>query len=108
MQFGFEPLSGGPLFLPCAPDFFKLSLQVTHGLIHQQLLECPFLDVPRLVLFEVVDILHRAAEYRPLGFLARAVWYDAAELIYSIVNVASPPTLDLFLEKRSTTELRRR
>jgi hypothetical protein len=47
-----------------------LCLQVAHRLVHEQLLQCPFLDVARLVLFEMMDVLHSTRKDRAFRLLA--------------------------------------
>lgn len=98
IQLALCPLPRHPLFIPQVPHLLQLRLQIPHGLIHQKLLKGPFLNVSRFVFFKMVDVLHRTAENSALGLLARAIGYYPTELIDSLVNVATTPTLNLFLQ----------
>jgi len=98
LEFTLGPLPGHLFFVPQPPHLFQLCLQVTHRLIHQQLLERPLLDVARLVLLQVVDVLHRARQDRTLGLFTRAVRHDASELVDAFVDIASSSAFDLFLK----------
>ena len=96
-ELAFGPLPCHLLFVPQPPHLFQLRLEVAHRLVHQQLLERPLLDVARLVLLQVVDVLHRALQDCALGLFARAVGHDASELVDARVDIASPSAFDLFL-----------
>lgn len=75
-------------------------MEIAHGLIHQQLLQRPLLDVPRLVVFKLMDVLHRASKYGAFGFFATgSVGYNCGELINPLVDVPSPSSFDFFLLK---------
>ena len=95
-----EPLTGSTLIVPRPANLLELRLEVAHGLVHEQLLKRPLLDVARFVLFEVVNVLHSAGEDGTLGFLAGAVGHDAAEFVDALVDVPPPPPLDFFLQWR--------
>lgn len=97
LELALGALAGDALLLPQPPHLFQLCLQVTHRLVHEQLLERPLLDVARLVLLEMVDILHRAAEDCALGLLTRTIRNDAPKLVDPIVDVTAAAAFDFFL-----------
>ena len=70
LELSLGALARDALLVPHAAHLLELCLEVAHRLVHKQLLQGPFLDVARLVLFEVVDILNRAREDRALGLFA--------------------------------------
>ena len=106
LELAFGPLPCHLLFVPQPPHLFQLRLEVAHRLVHQQLLERPLLDVARLVLLQVVDVLHRALQDCALGLFARAVGHDASELVDALVDIASPSAFDLFLLFRKKNKVR--
>jgi hypothetical protein len=85
------------LLLPHTTHLLKLRLEVAHGLVHEELLKRPLLDIACLVFLQVVDILNSAREYRALGLLARPVRHDAPELIDPLIDIPAPSALNFFL-----------
>jgi hypothetical protein len=72
-------------------------------LVHEQLLKRPLLNVPRLILLEMVNILHRTRKDGAFRLLAGPVRNDATKFIYPFVDVPAPSALDFFLGRKSTT-----
>ena len=91
------PLTCHPLLLPETFHFIELVLHIAHGLVHEEFLESPFLNVPRLVFLEVVNVLDCAGEDGAFGFFTGTVWDDATQLVDSFVYVTSTTALDFFL-----------
>jgi hypothetical protein len=98
LQFSLKTDSHLALLVPQLLHLFELGLQVTHGLIHEELLQRPLLDISSLILLEVVDVLDGAGEDGTLGLFASSVWYDSTKLIDTLVDVPSSATLDFFLK----------
>ena len=92
-----DAFAGNPLLLPHPTHLLELRLQVAHRLVHEQLLERPLLDVPRFILFQMVDVLYGARENRALRFLSGAIRDDATKLIDPFVDVSPSTALDFFL-----------
>ena len=75
----------------------ELRLEVTHSLIHQQLLQRPLFDVPCLVLLEMVDILYSALKNSTLCLFPGSIWHDSPEFVNTFIDIAPPSALHLFL-----------
>ena len=101
LELKLESLTSGALFFPHALNLLKLILKITHGLIHQQFLQCPFLDIPSFVLFQMMNILNRASKDCTLGFFSIPTWNYSAKLVDAFVDVAATPAFDFFLFSRS-------
>lgn len=69
--------------------------QLGDGLVEQQLLESPLLDVGLFVVFELADVLHRARKDGALVLLA--VWYNLSELIDAFIDGFSAPPFNCVL-----------
>jgi hypothetical protein len=83
---------------PQPTHLLELRLQISHRLIHKQLLQGPLLNVPRFVFLEMMDILYFPRKDGAFCLLARSVWNDATELVDSFVDIPAPSALDFFLE----------
>jgi len=81
-------------------DVFKLILEIPHGLIHQQFLQCPFLDIPSFILFQMMNVLNSASKDCTLGFFSISTWNYSAEFVNAFIDIATTPAFDFFLNSR--------
>lgn len=78
--------------------------QVAHRLVHEQLFQSPLLNVPRLIVLQLVDILHGSGQHRAFRlFTTSGVRNDGRKLVDTLVDVSSPTALYLFLDVSSIT-----
>lgn len=98
---GFGFLAAMGFLLINAPHVLELGLQIAHRLIHEEFLERPFFNVPRLILFEVMNVLNRTTQNCTLGLLARAIWNDASQFVDSFVDISASAAFNFFLYKGS-------
>jgi hypothetical protein len=66
-------------------------------LIHEQLLERPFLDVSCFVLLEMEDVLNGTGKDGAFSFFTSAIGDDTGELFDAKVDIPAATALDLFL-----------
>jgi hypothetical protein len=90
---GFLPqLTLGPGALAFVLEFVAAGAELGDGLLGQQLLQGPFLDVLRLVVFELRDELHGAGENAALVLLASG--HDFGDFVDSFVDGFASASLD--------------
>lgn len=58
IKFALSTRTRRTFLLPKPTHLLELRLQVSHGLIHKQLLQRPLFNIPRFILLEMMDILH--------------------------------------------------
>lgn len=90
---GFLPqLALGPGALTFVLKFVAAGAELGDGLLGQKLLQSPFLDVLRLVVFELGDELHGAGEDAALVLLASG--HDLGDLVDAFVDGFAATSLD--------------